>query len=261
LLMYNNWAVMYLSNEHFVSVSVNGTEIGHCVVDGFFSKYGNQDGVNYVGLVAEAHLVNFLESIGYTVDLLYSHNVEIRRISGLGVDYERMEDCEDVLEDMPADIRKVINEFTHRGVNIQVDHKTGVEVLFEGRMLCRWDSGDTFRWFLDSKVYASCNDVIFARTHEPFLLVLGLLALDLVYLCSGVYIENGRLVRYSKTKGGSAVRTELEKEEEFLDAVERALAEVKINLENHWEHGIRVSNKREVREKLCEKLRSAGCLF
>jgi hypothetical protein len=40
-------------------------------------------GVEYIGLVAEAHLVNFLESMGYRVDLLYDHNVEIRRISGV----------------------------------------------------------------------------------------------------------------------------------------------------------------------------------
>jgi len=252
---------MDLFDERHVSVSVNGTEIGYGLVDDFFSKYGNRDGLDYVGLVAEAQLVNFLESMGYRVDLVYSHNVEIRRISGRGVDYACAGEIEDVLEDMPPDLRAVIIDFARRGVNIQLDSRTGVEVLFEGRTLCRWDSGFTFRWFLGSKKYAPLNDDIFTRTHEPFLVALGLIILELIEIGFGVYIQEGRLVKYSKTEEGTYVRAVLENQEGFLATVERALQEVRINLVHHWEYGVRVSNRREIMEKLGEKLSALGGLF
>jgi len=245
---------MNLFGERFVGVSVNGIEIGSAIVDDFFSKYGNHDGADYVGLVAEAHLVNFLEGMGYRVDLVSSHNVEIRRISGRGVDYECLGEYGEVLEDMPPDLRATISDFARRGVNIQLDSGAGVEVLFEGRALCRWDSGYTFSWFLESKEYAPTNDDIFTRAHEPFLVALGLIILELIEIGFGVYIQEGRLVKYSKTKEGSYVRADLEDQKGFLATVEQALQEVQINLAHHWEEGLRVSNRREIMDKLGEKL-------
>lgn len=254
LFTYNSSVSMHLFDERYVSVSANGTEIGYAIVDDFFSKYGNHDGEDYVGLVAEAHLVNLLESMGYRVELVYSHNVEIRRIVGRGVDYECVGEYGEVLEDMPTDLRLVISEFARRGVNIQLDSNTGVEVLFEKNTLCRWDSGRTFSWFLESKTYAPLIDDIFTRTHEPFLIALGLMILELIEVGFGAHVEEGRLVKYNKTKEGSFVRAEIENKEGFLAAVEQALAESKINLVQHWEYGVRISNEREIMKKLGEKL-------
>ncbi len=45
---------------YYVRVFVNCVELGEASVEDFFSKYGNRDGHNLVGLVAEAHFVRKL---------------------------------------------------------------------------------------------------------------------------------------------------------------------------------------------------------
>jgi len=87
-----------------VEVKVNGILVGHAIIDDFFNKYGNCDGKNIVGLVAEAHFVNKLRSMGYNVRLLLSHNVEIIRVEHEHFSYECPRGYGEALERMPDEV-------------------------------------------------------------------------------------------------------------------------------------------------------------
>jgi len=58
--------------------------IGLAIADGFFSKYGNSDGSNVIGLVAEAYLVRKLRSMGYKEFDKYPDEDRVRIIKRVG---------------------------------------------------------------------------------------------------------------------------------------------------------------------------------
>ncbi|PSN91391.1 hypothetical protein B9Q03_04225 [Candidatus Marsarchaeota G2 archaeon OSP_D] len=106
---------------------------------------------------------------------------------------------------------------------------------------------DTFKWFLGSKTYTQ-SWMTFLRAHEPFLVALGLIILDVIELGFDVHIQEGRLVKHSKTKEGSYGWADLENRGVF--SRRKAGAQRSENLIHHWEYGVRISNKRETMGKL-----------
>lgn len=114
---------------------MNNVALGHAVADDFFNKYGNCDGHNIVGLVAEAHLVKRLRSMGYEVMLVLSHNLEIRSIKRQGFSYDCVGEYGKVLEKMPAELKAVVEEMCEKGVDIEIEDDGDVPIYLEGRML------------------------------------------------------------------------------------------------------------------------------
>ncbi|MGC8962287.1 MAG: hypothetical protein ACP5K1_07620, partial [Candidatus Bathyarchaeia archaeon] len=114
----------------FISVRVNGLEVGSAVVDDFFSKYGNCDGNNIVGLTAEAHLVRMLRRAGYKVMLLLSHNVEIRRVEKEGFAFDCVGNYGEVLDKMPDELRAIIEGFCEKGVDVKIEDEGETPVYF-----------------------------------------------------------------------------------------------------------------------------------
>jgi len=218
-----------------IKVMVNNVVIGNVIADDFFNKYGNCDGHNIVGLVAEAYLVKKLRSMGYEVMLVLSHNVEIRSIKRHGFSYDCVGEYGEVLENMPAELKAVVNEMCERGVDIRIENDGDVPVYLEDRMLFKTSFKRTLL-----KIIAAHGDrylsplIIFNSEFEPFLTALSYkLVLMLEY---GANIPIKRLP--------------LSRVENLLDDIESILAEKGLKLESDYCDGLKISNESELIEDL-----------
>jgi len=218
-----------------IRVRVNGVFIGSVDPEGFFHKYGNCDGHNIVGLVAEAYFVRRLWRLGYEVGFVISHNVEVRWIKKEDLTYECVGEYGEVLEKMPAELKMIVKEFCEKGLDIQVEDDGNVPVYFKERLLFR----KNFKKLLYEMISKQrdgfiTTGIIFDREFEPFQSALGL---ELFYLLD--YRLQTHLHKLPTNKL-----------EEILENVEKILEEKGVRLDKEIWTGLEISNKNELAEEL-----------
>ncbi|MEM1538303.1 MAG: hypothetical protein QXQ28_05580 [Candidatus Nezhaarchaeales archaeon] len=221
-----------------IEVRVNGVRIGLAIADGFFSKYGNSDGSNVIGLVAEAYLVRKLRSMGYKVLLAVSHNIEIRRIERDGFMYDCVGDYGEVIEKMPSELKAVIEEVCEKGIDIRVEDDGDVPVYFNGRLLFKMGLKNAVLRVLSTfKRGAITKFAIFHSEFEPFLTALS---------CEILFILEA---------GASIFELPQDEVEKILDNAERTLKELGIHLEEDFDIGVKISNEKVLLEALARRPR------
>ncbi|MEM3692594.1 MAG: hypothetical protein QXI39_01030 [Candidatus Bathyarchaeia archaeon] len=159
-----NWAAVY--------VKVNGVPIGLAFVEDFFSKWGNCDGNNLVGLVAEAYLMRKLESKGYHTKLVFSHNIEMRRIEGEDFSYDCINDYGEVIKHMPEELKAIIEEFCGEGIDIKIENHGEVPVYFNEKMLFKTSFKKIYAYLSSFSEKIITKLIIFHPNFEPFLMAL-----------------------------------------------------------------------------------------
>lgn len=238
-----------------VRVLVNGLELDIVSVEGFFSKYGNCDGNNLVGLVAEAHLVRQLWKAGYDVKFVLSHNIEIREIRKNNIVYECVRDYGEVVKNMPAELRKIVEEFCEKGVRIVVDDDGNVPVFLEGKQLFK----TSIKKILDHIIVKSERTffpslAIFDPGFEPLLLALGYEIHVLLFFASDIDILDGGLhlrkleTTQDGTKGSKYFK--IKNSDEILDRIEEIFEKNAIYLKRDWWAGLEISNSKTLGESL-----------
>ncbi len=218
-----------------ISVRVNGVYIGSRDPEDFFNKFGNCDGSNIVGLVAEAYFVKRLWSMGYEVIFAISHNIEVRRISRGDLSFECVGDYGEVTEKMPAELKRIVDELREKGIDISFEDDGDVPVYFKGSLL--------FKKSIKKLIYEIISRhrdryitrrVIFDKELEPFQAALGL---ELIYT-----IEHALETHIEELPGNVL--------EDVLNNVEKVLAEKGLKLEEEPWTGLEVSNEKELVEEL-----------
>lgn len=218
-----------------IEVSVNGVRIGSAFPEGFFHKYGNSDGQNIIGLVAESYFVRKLWSLGYEVRFVYSHNIEVRWIRKGDFSHECVGDYGEVLEKMPEELKAIIEEICERGLNIIIEDDGDVPVYFKDKLLFRRDVRK-----LLYKIISKYRDgyitrgIIFDREFEPFLAALGM---ELIYMLDYRLKTSLRTLPPSKL-------------EEVLNNVEIILSEKGIKLDEDIWTGLKIANDEELAGEL-----------
>ena len=218
-----------------IGVSVNGVHIGSAFPEGFFHKYGNSDGQDIIGLVAESYFVRKLWSLGYEVRFVFSHNIEVRWITKGDFSHECVGDYGEVLEKMPGELKTIIEEICKEGLNISIEDDGEVPVYFKDKLLFK---GDVKK--LIYKIISKYRDgyitrgIIFDREFEPFLAALGM---ELIYML------DYRL----KTSLHTLPTSKLE---EVLNDVEKILSEKGIRLDEDIWTGLKIANDEELAGEL-----------
>ncbi|MEM2921433.1 MAG: hypothetical protein QW470_07705 [Candidatus Caldarchaeum sp.] len=213
-----------------VAVRVNGINVGTANVNDFFSKYGNCDGSNYVGLVAEAYLVKLLREHGYKVLLVVSHNIEIRRIERETFSYDCTGDYVEVLDKMPAVLRSVVDKFCEKGLDITLPGNIGVPVYFRDRLLFQADIKSILTTMIAKAKNSVVSRMIMFDPHmEPFTTALGI---DLYYLVESAGIQ--------------LLKTPPERLPKLLELMENVLREKMIFLEEDLWEGFKISNEKDL---------------
>ncbi|MCL7402476.1 MAG: hypothetical protein LZ168_06815 [Thaumarchaeota archaeon] len=218
-----------------IGVSVNGVHIGSAFPEGFFHKYGNSDGQDIIGLVAESYFVRKLWSLGYEVRFVFSHNIEVRWITKGDFSHECVGDYGEVLEKMPGELKTIIEEICREGLNISIEDDGEVPVYFKDKLLFK---GDVKK--LIYKIISKYRDgyitrgIIFDREFEPFLAALGM---ELIYML------DYRL----KTSLHTLPTSKLE---EVLNDVEKILSEKGIRLDEDIWTGLKIANDEELAGEL-----------
>jgi len=214
-----------------VEVKVNGILVGHAIVDDFFNKYGNCDGKNIVGLVAEAHFVNKLRSMGYNVRLLLSHNVEIIRVEHEHFSYECPRGYGEALEHMPDELKAIVKELCENGINIKVENGEGVPAYLEGMVLFKISFKDMlFRIISKYRSKYLTRLMIFDPKSEPFLMALSYELILLLEYASKMPVLS---LQHSRIK-------------QLLDHVETILRHHGLRLERDYCYGLKISNDNEL---------------
>ncbi|MCL7388798.1 MAG: hypothetical protein LZ173_02515 [Thaumarchaeota archaeon] len=218
-----------------IGVSVNGVHIGSAFPEGFFHKYGNSDGQDIIGLVAESYFVRKLWSLGYEVRFVFSHNIEVRWITKGDFSHECVGDYGEVLEKMPGEPKTIIEEICREGLNISIEDDGEVPVYFKDKLLFKRDVKK-----LIYKIISKYRDgyitrgIIFDREFEPFLAALGM---ELIYML------DYRL----KTSLHTLPTSKLE---EVLNDVEKILSEKGIRLDEDIWTGLKIANDEELAGEL-----------
>jgi hypothetical protein len=218
-----------------IGVSVNGVHIGAAFPEGFFHKYGNGDGQNIIGLVAESYFVRKLWSLGYEVRFVFSHNIEVRWITKGDFSHECVGDYGEVLEKMPGELKAVVEEMCREGLNISIADDGNVPAYFKDKLLFKRDIKK-----LLYKIISKYRDgyitrgIIFDRELEPFLAALGM---ELIYML------DYRL----KTSLHTLPTNKLE---EVLNDVEKILSEKGIRLDEDMWTGLKIANDEELAGEL-----------
>jgi hypothetical protein len=236
----------------FISVSVNGLDLGVAFADDFFSKFGNHDGHYIVGLVAEAHLVRRLRQIGYDVRLVLSHNVEIREIRRGDFVYECVGDYGEVIKDMPEELRRVFREFCEEGVNIRVGCDGNVPVFLEGNPLFKMSVKGVIEHFISmSKSRLFGPLIMFYSDLEPLIAALGDEIESMLLFSCGIEIYDGDLyLRKFDRESSNPTRSRIMNPEQVLDEIEKVFERNGIYLEREFELGLEISNRKTLEEGL-----------
>lgn len=218
-----------------IDVSVNGVHIGSAFAEDFFHKYGNSDGQNIIGLVAESYFVRKLWSLGYEVRFVYSHNIEVRWIMKGDFSHECIGDYGKVLKKMPGELKALIEKICEKGLNIIIEDDGDVPVYFKDKLLFKRDVKK-----LLYKIISKYSDgyitrgIIFDQEFEPFLAALGM---ELIYML------DYRLKTSLHTLPSSKL-------EEVLKDVEKILAEKGIRLDEDIWTGLKIANDEELAVEL-----------
>lgn len=219
----------------FIDVSVNGVRIGSASPEDFFHKYGNSDGQNIIGLVAESYFVRKLWSLGYEVRFVYSHNIEVRWIRRGDFIHECVGDYGEVLKKMPGELKAIIEEICEKGLNISIEDDGDVPVYFKDKLLFKRDVKK-----LLYKIISKYRDgyitrgIIFDREFEPFLAALGM---ELIYMLDYRLETSLRTLPISNL-------------EEVLNDVEKILSEKGIRLDEDIWTGLKIANDEELAGEL-----------
>ncbi|MBS7611838.1 hypothetical protein KEJ27_06485 [Candidatus Bathyarchaeota archaeon] len=153
---------------------VNGVELGEALIEDFFSKYGNRDGHNIVGLVAEAYFVRELWKADYDVKFVFSHNIEVREIRKNNFVYECVRDYGEVVKNMPDELKKIIEKFCERNIHIAVEDDGNVPVFLERKPFFKTSVKKILkRVITNSERLFFPSLAIFDPEFEPLLLALG----------------------------------------------------------------------------------------
>ncbi|HDI32163.1 MAG TPA: hypothetical protein ENF80_05035 [Thermofilum sp.] len=235
---------------YFIRVYVNDVLLGFVDAEGFFSKYGNNDGDNVIGLVAEAHVIKRLLEEGYEVKIIHSHNVEIREIRRGHLICECVRDYGEVIENMPRDLKELFRSLTDSGIRIRVRDNGRIPVYFEDKLLFRTSLKNVLRYLISKPLLLSFISPVFETDHEPFLLYLGWEIMLMLFYASSMTSQNGKLVKVlgGKTRGGVRY-VKVENVNEVLDRVEEILEKLGILLVPDFWKGLNVSNKRSIEEE------------
>jgi len=219
----------------YITIRVNGVRIGFAYLEDFFHKYGNCDGENLVGLVAEAYFVRRLRSLGYEVRFVISHNIEVRWIKRGDFAYECVDEYGKVLEKMPSELKAIVQELCEKGIDILIEDDGNVPVYFKEKLLFKKDVKRLLNEIISKHRDAYITtEIIFDEEFEPFLAALGM---ELIYRL------DYRLKTYLH-------KLPPDRFEEVLEYVEKVLAEKGVRLDEEFCTSLKISNEEELAKEL-----------